>query len=319
MERETSLSILNKVKAAQEKQADDHPFAAAVRDMAGNQLRQDALSDVGHVGLAALGVGAGARGLMGLYNLLRERPTNTRSGPTALPLPYPDPNAPIEDEEEGPDVLKMGFSISDYLPSLDGSDASTKAGIPWYNPAMVMTGVAGLGAGWKGVDMLLDKRRQSEREQELEKARQEFHAALMQQHGVKQSADDPMVKVGEALDELYDTFEATFGTATEKQADWLNGAGAALGGYGTYAGLTGLLAGALVYDKTRKRSRASIVQKALQRRERRKFQQQPPEIYAIPEPIAKIDSPSLRDEELDKAASDNFYLQAVLSPLPFAS
>jgi hypothetical protein len=303
MDNSTALSILNRVKEAQTKQA-SQPFVQAVQGMAGQQLKSDALGDVGNLALATLGLGAGARGAVGLYNLLRNRPVNTRSGPAELPLPIPVAAPPAEEEEE----KLAGF--------LSGDAASTKGGLPWYGPAMMLAGMTGLGAGWKGVDMLLDSRRQKQREEELNKARSDFNNALLAQYDqpvtglgtLKAASDDAqtMQKVAEELDVLYDQFAAAF----TKQADLGNIAGMATGGYGMYAGLSGLLAGAMVFDKIRKRSRANVVNKALQRRERRTFQQQPPEVYAVPEPV-EMAAP---DMDL-KLAQDNFYLWATKQPL----
>jgi hypothetical protein len=42
---------------------------------------------------------------------------------------------------------------------------------------------------------------------------------------------------------------------------------------------------ALVYDKARKRQRRAIIEKAIQRRDRRNFNVAPPEITAVPEPF----------------------------------
>jgi hypothetical protein len=167
-----------------------------------------------------------------------------------------------------------------------GDMATTKAGIPWYGPAMMAAGIGGLGLGWKGVDHVLNKKRQRDREKELDLARQEFHDALLSQYDKplagappmpKQAADAGMAKVGAALDALYDQFE--------KAASASDIAGQALGGYGIYAGLTGLMTGALVYDKARKRQRRAIIEKAIQRRDRRNFNVAPPEITAVPEPF----------------------------------
>ena len=308
MDNQTALSILSRVQAAREKQA-EHPFAEAVQNMAGQQLRSDALGDVGNLGLAALGIGAGTRGALGLYEMLRDRSgLNTRSGPAALPLPMPArvlPEGEEEDETKSAGVLDF----------LSGGSASTKAGIPWYGPAMMATGMAGLGAGWKGVDMLLDSRRQRERDEELEKARTNFRDALTMQYAepqkTKKAADTTMEMVGQELDILFEQF-----SALQKKADLADLGGAATGMYGMYAGLSGLLAGSLVYSKMRKRSRSAVTNKAMQRRERRKFNQQPPEIYAVPEPIAAVDQ---AEDRLGKMAYDNVYLRAIRTPLSFAS
>jgi hypothetical protein len=275
------LAVLEKVRALRQKRAEEG-FADAVQNVANAQLRADALRDVRNLTLATLGVGAAGRGLVGLINVMKSKPRKTRSGPAHLPLPYlaAPPAAPPPAEKVG------GF--------LAGDAASSKQGIPWYTPAMMLGGMAGLGLGWKGVDAVIDSRRRAEREKELESARQDFHDALLSQYDeplksgpatlkLKRAADESdMVKAGRALDGLFDRFSA----ALEKAAvDWPNLAGNATGLYGAYAGLSGLLTGALVYDKIRKRSRRAVLEKALQRRQRRQFVQSPTEIYAVPEPV----------------------------------
>lgn len=278
MDNETARAILTRVRserAAGGKRADD-TFASAVSQMANRQLRSDALHDVRNLALLSAGVGATGRGLVGLYNLIanRRRKHNTRSGPAELPLPYP-----VEPE--------AGPKLASFM-GLGGEHATTKGGIPWYGPAMMFGGLASLGAGWKGMDAVLDARRKSEREQELSQARREFHDALLSQYdrplegapGARRKAAgdaSEAARAGAAIDRLYDAFV--------KAATLADAGGMAAGGYGMYAGLSGLLAGALVYNKTRKRSQQAVIQKALQRRERRRFMEQPPEIYARPEPV----------------------------------
>jgi hypothetical protein len=183
---------------------------------------------------------------------------------------------------------------------LDGGEATSKSGIPWYGPAMLLGGLGGLGLGWKGMDSVLDARRKKQMEGELVTARQQFHDALLGQYDkpvelhpelMKKSADEAtMEKVGRELDALYDKFvgavTAEEARPTEKAAlDLSNMAGQAAGGYGMYAALSGLLTGSLVYDKMAKRSRRSVLESALKKRQRRRFMQQPTEIYAQPEPV----------------------------------
>lgn len=278
MDRSTSQAILDKVR---QKRA-EHPFADALHEMANTQLRQNAMQDVGNLALAGAGVGVGARGLLGLYNMLKRNLVDpkTTHGPAVVELPVP-----VEDEEK-----RAG--LGDFF---SGEGATAKAGIPWYGPAMLFGGMAGLGAGWKGMDALLDARRRADTAAELNDARQNFHDALLAQYArpvqptgslrikkeEKEKAAADLEKVAEALDGLYDDFAAIL----EKRAElptFSDAAGALTGGYGMYAGLTGLLSGALIYDKARKRSRQAIIEKALQRRARRQFTQQPTEIFAVP-------------------------------------
>lgn len=331
-------------------------FADAVQNMATSQLRNDALRDVGTIGLTTLGVGAAGRGLLGLIQMMRShKARKTRSGPADLPLPYPEKVGqfgvgqavggattaarPLMGGASGGLLgsaaaavpffmrkaagrtpgrlgtaltglgmlaggvaggmagLGMGASTAargagKQANFLGGDAATTKSGIPWYGPAMLLGGLAGLAGGWKGMDTVIDQRRRREQEEELDAARQEFHDALLGQYakpGAKQAGDDTMVKVGRVLDTLFDKLAGAVTSdapVPEKRAlDLGNLAGQAAGGYGMYAGLSGLLTGAMIYDKMQKRSRRAILEKALQRRQRRRFMQQPTELYAQPEPV----------------------------------
>lgn len=251
-----------------DKKADDlSGFANAVHQTQANNLQGDALNDVKHLALATLGLGGAMRGGIGLYNMAKRSRPKRKVSPL-LSMPYPVA------EKAG------GF--------LGGDAATTKAGIPWYGPAMMMAGIGGIGAGWKGVDHVLNKRRERERGNDLSDARQQFHDALMSQYDApltgtpptasKTASDSTMVKVGEDLDKLYDNFEKAAITLGDA-------AGQGLGMYGMYAAPAALMTGALVYDKARKRQRRAVLDKAIQRRDRRKFNVSPPEITAVPQPF----------------------------------
>lgn len=249
-------------------------FAGAIRDMATSQLKADAGRDVRNLAMAALGLGAAGRGAVGMLNSFRrDRAKKPRGGPQLLPLPYPEKGANF----------------------LAGDNAADKMGIPWYMPAMLMAGTAGAGIGWKGVDSVLQSRRKAETDDELTKARKQFHDALLSQYDAplqtagsmsikpKLASEEPstMTKVGASLDELWGQV-----TLLLKQGIDLNNlGGTATGMYGAYAGLTGLMAGSFIYDKVSKRSRRAIIEKAMQRRDRRNFMQRPNEIFAVPEPV----------------------------------
>ena len=144
------------------------------------------------------------------------------------------------------------------------------------------------------MDTILDSQQEADKQKSLEKARQEFHAALLSQynsplaaeslstHHRKSAADSIGSEIGQRLDRLY--------TTVEKMAslNMNNMLGQAEGAYTTYAGLSGLLTGLVAYNAAKKRSDRSVVDKALRQRERKKFLQQPPEIYARPEPIESL-------------------------------
>lgn len=263
-------------------------FLKAQQAQQASTLKADAYNDIKNVAMAGLGIGAAGRGAMGLVQLLRaNKPKKTRSGPANLPLPYPAKSAAVKQAE--------GW-LGDML---QGNLAGSKTGIPAYQPAMVLGGLGALGLGWKGMDAVINNRRQATANAELESAKQNFHDALIGQYDepvqvhptqiegkpklkAKTASDATMVKVGQELDALF----TELSTVTEKQAiDWDNLSGQLAGGYGVYAGLTGLGAGALAYQQTQKRSRKAVLDKALKRRQLRKYMQSPTEIYATPEPM----------------------------------
>lgn len=299
MQSSTCLAILAESKAEREKAATSFP--EAVQSMSNHQLRADAMQDVGNVALTALGVGAGARGLLGLIRAMRPSPPTSTLAPAMLPLPYPvdKPKAKftrVDDEDEKVAAWE--------LPTMAGSDsqATSKGGLSLYGPAVALAGLGSAALGWKGIDLLLDKRREQARQEEMAKAKQQFEQALLSQY------DQPLGKAAEEipplardLDAMFDKFaelvprgpeaeellksggDGVFGTL----GDWVgpNNVGKALGGYGIYAGLSGLLAANYMFDKARKRSTRAIVENALAERENRRFQQAPTEIYAVPQPV----------------------------------
>lgn len=287
MDKALASRILDRVREAREKRGDDaaSAFANAVQGMNASQLQSDGFKDVRNLALATLGIGAAGRGAVGLAQILmRHRPRKQRTGPATLALPYP---------------VKAGFDFREFL---GGENAASKSGMPWYGPAMMLSGMAGLGAGWAGMDKVLDARRRAETEKELTTARANFHDALMSQYPGPVSR--PMQKAASDLDRAFENFATLFHKVSttpprpellKSSVDMANLGGQALGGYGMYAGLSGLLAGALIFDKVRKRSRGSILNKALQKRQRRNFMQSPTELYAVPEPVSTSGaSPSFR-------------------------
>jgi hypothetical protein len=286
VDNQTCSAILKRAQEARNelaKKAAGEPldFSDAVQSANSAGLRSEALGDIRNLFLTSLGAGLVGRGGVGLVNtLMRNRQRKQKTGPTLLSMPYPaEP--------------KIANWLTD---GLAGDSASTKGGIPFYYPGMTAAGLAGIGLGWKGLDAVLEKRRKSEREQELGQARQQFHDALMSQYTqpvktpgalINKSAAEQttMTKVGSALDKVWEKCSQALDTVTSKEAfDIPNALGASAGAYGAYAGLTGLMSGAFIYDKMKKRSRGAILDKAMQRRRRREFMQRPTEIFATPEP-----------------------------------
>src|SRR5690242_2942549 len=107
-----------------QKRANDG-FYNAVQEATARQLRMNALANAGALGLLGAGVGAGTRGLLGLFQMAHRnasKPDRTVPAPLAIDLPLQ------EHEEE-----KLG-SLSNFL---KGDYAQTTAGVPWAMPAAV--------------------------------------------------------------------------------------------------------------------------------------------------------------------------------------
>ena len=273
------------------KQADPNPALAGPTM---NQLNWNStVGDVTQMGLGALAVGAGARGLTGLYNLMTERatrPRNTYPGAmvTRIPIPVQD------DEDDKPHHRRKVVTATDGGPPV--TDYRNGA---LYMPAMMGAGALGLYGGWKGVDALLQHQRDQASKQKVEDARKDFEQALLESYpkprkpsgipGLKVSQDEQESdgqKLSRALDDLYDKLQ-------EKRAfDWSIGGMVSpdttqnlAGMYGTYALGSGLLAGKLTYDAGMKNNGQTVLRKAIARRARRQAMQRPSEILAVPDEV----------------------------------
>lgn len=236
-------------------------FAGAVAQSESDSFQAQALNNIKNLALLSLGAGAAGRGAVGLVNLFKPSKPKIRSGPVNLPLPYP--------AEE-----KVAYSST--------------TGIPWYMPAMMTAGLGGVGIGWSAVDKLLASQRNHESDRRLEESKQQFHDALLSQYSPKAAGEKTaMQEVGERLDRVWEKFASMVGP-TKTAVDFGDMGGKALGGYGTYALLSGLLGGTWAYDATNKRSRRSVIEKALRRRQQAEFAKSPPPLVATPEPIMSL-------------------------------
>lgn len=154
-------------------------------------------------------------------------------------------------------------------------------------PLALGGGAAGLYGGWKVMDYLLDKRRESETDDDLDLAKAEYEAALS---GDDKSAADQ--EIGRELDLLFDrciekTSEA--GAALDKaldskEADW-TGTGIGLYG-GMYALPSATLAALLSYPFFSKRQRSKLLSKATKQHEIAQEAKSPQVIQL------KVDSPA---------------------------
>lgn len=314
MDKQGCQVLLAKIRTERSKQAQGAggpaplppPVDVALADTAAADSRAEALRRMGHLSLAALGVGAAARGALGLLNHFRRQVSSETSpaGPALLPLPYPVEPQVSPEEVADPDKKrrKAAWDVKQADPA--GGTPSPMGKVWWYGPGMMLAGLGGLAGGWKGVDMILAARRQREREDELAQSRQEFHEALLGQYAkplggkaIKGAQEkSAAMLLGEELDNL---FESRF-AGNEKSALFgidLSSLGNHIANYyGMYAVPAALASGAIVYNKAQGRSRRALIEKALQKRQKKRFEQSPTEIYAIPEPVESLPKTPFREE-----------------------
>lgn len=260
-------------------------FHDAIQQSASQQLRSDAMRDIMTLSAAGLGAGVGLRGLMGLLrlghtNLSANRAAKVR--PSAITVPIP-----VREREE-----KTANSAIDFL---TGGSAQSKTGIPLYMPALVGGPAIGGLAGWKAMDWLLDKRRRGQMAAEVEDARREYEAALMEARGIKAGEHSSL---GQVLDQLYDAVveKTASGTMTDL-------GGMLLGSYLLAGGAAAGLTGASTYGWAKKRRRRKIVEDALTRIKRKQQLLQPPPVFLQAVPTRPGQSKSVKGTRFSAAPS----------------
>lgn len=351
------------------------------------QLNTDAKKHLGHIVLAGAGAGVGARGLVGLYNLLKRNlapPKPILTGPAIIDVPFP---AKVEEEEKlaaappsgsrGQNPFAVGTSdfhntgrgtpdrggrvparpqkssaaappapeaptnsffadpttdltplhgstyqaqprqaaypsvngahnmygprpapqlnpaipqlakageqekLAGFIDKLLDSTPTSEYSIPWVLPAHVAGGLGGAYTGWKLMDHILDKRRKSELDEQVDSAKNEFQQAILSQHERPRSARFKIGtenSLGAALDELAGKFFQKLATTGGDVV------GKSLGTYGTYAGLSALLAGSLAYGAAKKRQNRTLLERAQKEQLRRESEKHPIQVMARPVP-----------------------------------
>jgi hypothetical protein len=240
------------------------------RQKAHEALKRNAVRDILGTALVAGGLTGAVRGGQGLFNLFARggKKVPTRAGITPLSVSYRSP----EDEEE-----KYA-----YDPPIS-NPPTTKGGLGWYWPLLIGGGGLGAYGGWKGVDALLDQRRKGEIDDEVADARREFEEALSSQY--KRGSDS---KLGIALDELHDKMQKMSEDASFiERVGGPNAKGYMTGAYSTYAIPSALLSYLFVKGMADKRSRRSVLDKAIQQRALKHQRARPSELYVVPHPVSE--------------------------------
>lgn len=301
------------------KQADESlSFQEALQNYYSQGLRSAALQKALGIGAAGMGVGLGARGLLGLLNLGK--------GNISPEDPYGSSLIDLgeeEEEEKEAGVPKGGLSFSSsrltpeefeskykkkkkkrkrkssykkagLMDFLKGQYAETTKGVPWAMPAAVGAGAGGLYGGWKLMDYVLDQRRKDKLDEDLENAKSEYEAALA--GSSKEAADGSLAS---DLDQLYDNI-SDYGE--KAAASWPELSGQAMGVYGTGAGVGALLMALLGYKQGKKKQRKSILARAQARKRREDYQRRPDPLYVRAGGSSEL-TPTVGEESSDAAPS----------------
>lgn len=230
-------------------------------------------------GVAGAGAGVAIRALGGFRNIGRE-PVSApfvSPGPSTLPIPIGTTEDEDSPEEEanlkfaaGPSTFDAAAqALSQYMPQSSFHREAVSI------PGTVLTGGAGLLGGWKLTDWILDKRRKSEMDDELNRAKAEYAAALAG-GGAKVASAEPTT--GELLDQLLDVLEkdANTGLTSPSLAK----------GLGVYELAAALAAGGAAYGTykwTKNRSDATLLAKAQKERARKLWANNLQPIYVVPQ------------------------------------
>lgn len=255
------------------------------------EARANAVGKIIGLGLTGVGAGALARTMTSLQSFNRpdyEMPF-VSPGPSVLQVPV---FQRAKRREDGQSLEKVAAGASDWYKRFTtaigntlfkgpfADRASSPENSPFFIPAAVGVGAVGVGGGWKLTDWLLQKRRKSQMQTELDDARREYQDALLS--GQKQAGADE-------LDAAFDVLEKRgWGVA-----DSVNNA---LGGYLTAVGLATAGAGYGTYKWTKSRGQGALLNKALEERARQLWSRTQQPVYAVPKPVL------IPDEEQPAAA-----------------
>lgn len=264
-----------------QKYAQTNP-AQSLQGLAAESVKRKAHREMLQMLLAGLGVGAAARGGLGLVRLLN-RNLAAKQTPTYGPLITP---IPLEESEEAP-TADQTLKAAQVL-----SQPTSKWGYwPYPTSLLVGTPLAMIGS-WTMVDKLLDARRKAEQKARLQRAQQDFEEALLHHEPKTAGASSPL---GQALDQLYDSLE-------KQSIDWAELWRRLVSNYGAYAAGTGAAAFLFAYTKGQKHQRRALLEQAQRKRRTEAARIRPAEVYAVP---TRVHRPVEEEPELAPDESPN--------------
>lgn len=257
-----------------------------------DQARIDAIKKVLSIGLTGLGVGAAARGAVGLKNLMQppmQQPF-VSPGPSTLELPVaateededPDLAMLAKQAADSPILDRVATTLNKYVPSWGDKYVSNMSYAPWMMPAMLGAGALGVAGGWGMTGGLLQDQQKAKRDEALAAAQAEYERALAEQSaaGVKSAAA-----------ELYSELDELFDLAMEKQAINLGQAAVDTGGMSLAAllsilGVSAVGTGKFMYDYQRSRAKDTALNKAMSERARQMWNNNAQQVAVVPKPIS---------------------------------
>jgi hypothetical protein len=279
------------------------------------ELRRRALESVAQNTLRAgtLGVGAGLtmRGMQGIINQLRRNfssaKTTRKPSIVNIPVPSEEEDSKVAYEKSGGVigdlVSSSGEAIKDFFTA---RNARSSWDVPGGIVPPILAGGVGIGAGWKGLDYLLDRSREEELESERKKVQQEYERALIARSKLGEDLDA-------ALDGLWDKLGEDRRELVVKEAGI--GAGA-MNLYALWALISGVPAALWAYEATKARQGSTLLESARKKQRRMRENVRPTPVFAQPSPVqgqnpmkSAPDEEELEGAPLDKAARrDGFIL-----------
>lgn len=296
----------------------------------GDASNREALKSIAALSLLGLGTGMGVRGLFGLGEWLgQHRVKKPQPRPAVLEVAVPQITR--EDEE------KKASNTTSYVPPsgininvpraantwdwLTGRTYDSWLAKPWFLTAALGLPALGLYSGYRGMDSLMDTLRKKDKDDELNKAKEEYRKALMEQYSTESNAKfSSDSSISADLSKLYnrykesgyiDKVESAATQVVEKKAFFEdpigNLRGAVSSGVGAYIPLALLLGGGsalATYNWVKSRQPEKRLAEVIKQRERLRWATKPPEIYAVQKPIPVT---VVKNDESDEKEEDTQY------------
>ena len=264
-------------------------------------VKQQEIGNLIQAGKYGLGIGAGLGGLAVLPHMLPKFGSKKKKeNEEEINIPYP--------------VARTKTSAESWLSYLIGTGKRMPSVLdnPLLVPGSVALGGLGIYGALKGSNKLTQAVLDKNEKEETRKAKEEFKQVLLDSYDkplsydpvIKESSDmSVMEKISREIDVLFELVKTAEPAITDAKGLFDNTpqdrphmglstgnlprdiASSILPLYLTYALGSGLGAGALAYGATRKNSKAEALKLALKERARAKYEQSPPELYAIPEAV----------------------------------